>query len=197
VKAVVQPFFAEMELALGAASAVVSRAGASSLAEIAAMRTPSVLVPFPHAADNHQFYNARAFQETGAARLLEQQEAAPENILVLLLELVEDIGAREKIQAALVRWHSPKAAAQIAEMILQAVARSPERKAREAEAGDCDCGNHAAQVCASDSATDAPTIFSQHSVARAVGVSGLEIGDTAALNPFTTRQPAVAPPTVS
>ena len=59
INAVVKPFLAEMDLALGAATAAVSRAGASSLAEIAAMRLPSLLVPFPAAADNHQFFNAR------------------------------------------------------------------------------------------------------------------------------------------
>ena len=62
-----------MDLALGAATAAVSRAGASSLAEIAAMRLPSLLVPFPAAADNHQFFNATAFERTSAAKLLEQK----------------------------------------------------------------------------------------------------------------------------
>src|SRR5262249_18483895 len=47
VKAVVKPFLTEMELALGAATVAVSRAGASSLAEIAAVRLPALLVPFP------------------------------------------------------------------------------------------------------------------------------------------------------
>ena len=79
-KAVVKPFLAEMDMALGAATVAVSRAGASSLAEIAAMRLPSLLVPFPAAADNHQFYNARAFEATGAARLLEQKNATPEKV---------------------------------------------------------------------------------------------------------------------
>ena len=75
MKAVVKPFLAEMDLALGAATAAVSRAGASSLAEIAAMRLPSLLVPFPAAADNHQFFNALAFEKTGAAKLLEQKNS--------------------------------------------------------------------------------------------------------------------------
>ena len=57
-RAVVRPFLTEMELALGAATAVVSRAGASSLAEIAAMGVPSILIPYPHAADDHQLHNA-------------------------------------------------------------------------------------------------------------------------------------------
>jgi UDP-N-acetylglucosamine--N-acetylmuramyl-(pentapeptide) pyrophosphoryl-undecaprenol N-acetylglucosamine transferase len=119
-KAVVKPFFAEMDLALGAATVAVSRAGASSLAEIAAMRLPSLLVPYPAAADNHQFYNAQAFETTGAARLIEQKGAAPEKVAALLRELVEDAVARAKIQAALVQWHAPKAAEQIADIILSA-----------------------------------------------------------------------------
>jgi UDP-N-acetylglucosamine--N-acetylmuramyl-(pentapeptide) pyrophosphoryl-undecaprenol N-acetylglucosamine transferase len=118
VDAVVKPFFAKMDLALGAATATVSRAGASSLAEIAAMLLPSLLVPFPAAADNHQFHNARAFEITGAARLLEQKNATPEKLVALLCELVEGSAARVKIKAALVQWHAPKAAEQIADVML-------------------------------------------------------------------------------
>jgi UDP-N-acetylglucosamine--N-acetylmuramyl-(pentapeptide) pyrophosphoryl-undecaprenol N-acetylglucosamine transferase len=120
LKSVVKPFLADMELALGAATAAVSRAGASSLAEIAAVRLPSLLVPYPAAADNHQFYNAQAFETTGAARLLEQKIAAPEKVAALLRELVEDAAARANIQAALAQWHAPKAAEQIADIILNA-----------------------------------------------------------------------------
>ena len=121
VKAVVHPFLVEMDLALGAASATVSRAGASSLAEIAAMRLPSLLVPYPFAADNHQYFNAQAFAETGAALLLEQKDATSEKVSALLIELIENSSAREAMQAALIKWHAPKAAEQIAEAILQAV----------------------------------------------------------------------------
>src|SRR5207245_860736 len=69
--AMVHSFFSQMDLALGAASVAVSRAGASSLAELAAMRVPSILVPFPAATNDHQRHNALAFVETGAARLLD------------------------------------------------------------------------------------------------------------------------------
>lgn len=123
LKAVVQPFLAEMDLALGAATACVSRAGASSLAELAAMRLPSLLVPFPAAADNHQWHNARAFAETGAAQLLEQHDATPEKVARLLREFVEDAAERNEMKAALARWHTPQAAAQIAERILHQIAQ--------------------------------------------------------------------------
>ncbi len=119
--AVVHPFFVQMELALGAADAAVTRAGASSLAESAAMRLPSVLVPLPTSADNHQFFNARAFEQSGAARLLDQRTATPEQIVLLLRELVEAGEVRNGIQAALAKWHTPNAALEIAEQILASV----------------------------------------------------------------------------
>ena len=116
--ALVHSFFSQMELALGAASAAVSRAGASSLAELAAMRVPAVLVPYPFATDNHQFHNARAFEEVGAARVLEQVTATPDALCQALAELVQDAGIRQKTQLALAQWHVPHAADDIAEAIL-------------------------------------------------------------------------------
>jgi UDP-N-acetylglucosamine--N-acetylmuramyl-(pentapeptide) pyrophosphoryl-undecaprenol N-acetylglucosamine transferase len=121
IKAVVRPFFGEMHLALGAATAVISRAGASSLAELAAMRLPAILVPFPAATDNHQFYNAQAFEKTGAARLLEQKNALPEFLAPWVVELVENPAVRGAMQKALAQWHAPQAAEQIAESIMQAI----------------------------------------------------------------------------
>jgi UDP-N-acetylglucosamine--N-acetylmuramyl-(pentapeptide) pyrophosphoryl-undecaprenol N-acetylglucosamine transferase len=121
LKAVVHPFFADMELALGAATATVCRAGASSLAEVAAMRIPALLVPYPAATDNHQFYNARAFEATGAARLLEQNTATPEMLVQLLSDLIEKPAVHEKMRSALAQWDAPHAAEQIAEAMLLAV----------------------------------------------------------------------------
>jgi UDP-N-acetylglucosamine--N-acetylmuramyl-(pentapeptide) pyrophosphoryl-undecaprenol N-acetylglucosamine transferase len=118
LRAIVRPFFADMALAMGAATAALCRAGASSLAELAAMRVPAVLVPFPAATDNHQFHNARAFEATGAARLLEQKSATPETLARLMLELIEKPSVREKMGSALAQWHAPHAAEQIAEAML-------------------------------------------------------------------------------
>jgi UDP-N-acetylglucosamine--N-acetylmuramyl-(pentapeptide) pyrophosphoryl-undecaprenol N-acetylglucosamine transferase len=120
LKAVVKPFLAEMELALGSATVAVSRAGASSLAEIAAVRLPSLLMPFPAAADNHQFFNGLAFEKTGAAKLLEQKNSTPEKVAAILSELVENEISRSKMQAALAQWYAPRSAGEIAENILRA-----------------------------------------------------------------------------
>jgi UDP-N-acetylglucosamine 2-epimerase len=70
--------------------------------------------------------------------LLEQKNATPEKVAALLRELVEDPAAREKIRTALAQWHAPKAAEQIAEIMLAAVARQPEQAA--ARASKCSCG---------------------------------------------------------
>lgn len=121
LRAVVHPFFPKMELALGAATAAVCRAGASSLAELAAMRVPSVLVPYPAATDNHQFHNARAFEAAGAARLLEQKNATPETLAHLLRDLLEKPVVREKMQTSLAQWHVPQAAERIADAMLRAM----------------------------------------------------------------------------
>jgi UDP-N-acetylglucosamine--N-acetylmuramyl-(pentapeptide) pyrophosphoryl-undecaprenol N-acetylglucosamine transferase len=124
MKSVVRPFLSEMELALAAATASVSRAGASSLAELAALRLPALLVPFPAAADNHQWHNARAFEETGAAQLLEQRQATPEKVSQVLRELMEDTDERKAIKTALTRWHAPNAAQVVADKILQSVSHA-------------------------------------------------------------------------
>ena len=122
IKAVIHPFFSEMHLALGAASMAISRAGASSLAELAAMEVPAVLVPFPAATDNHQYYNALALERTGAACLMEQKQATSESLAVKIVELLRSEDLRGKMRVALQGWQAPRAAEQIADSILRAIA---------------------------------------------------------------------------
>jgi UDP-N-acetylglucosamine--N-acetylmuramyl-(pentapeptide) pyrophosphoryl-undecaprenol N-acetylglucosamine transferase len=121
VNAVVFPFLAEMDKAMAAATVAVSRSGASSLAELAALRLPSVLVPYPVAADNHQFHNARAFVETGAALMLEERNATGAQLADLTAGLLHDAARRQTMAAVLARWHSPDAAWVIAETMLECI----------------------------------------------------------------------------
>lgn len=129
-KAVVKSFFTEMEFALGAATVVISRSGASSLAELAAVRLPSILIPYPIAADNHQFHNANAFVETGCARMLEQSKATSEALVRDIVDLVKNQSARDSIQKNLARWHMPDAAEKIAERMLASIA-TPDSAAKK------------------------------------------------------------------
>ncbi|MEM7506297.1 MAG: undecaprenyldiphospho-muramoylpentapeptide beta-N-acetylglucosaminyltransferase [Pseudomonadota bacterium] len=73
IKAEVRPFFEDIPERLSRAHLVISRAGASSVAEIAAMARPSILIPYPHAMDDHQRANARALELVGGAVVLPEK----------------------------------------------------------------------------------------------------------------------------
>lgn len=76
-KAEVVPFIADMARAYGQSDLVLGRAGALTVAEIAAAGIASILVPYPHAVDDHQTKNARYLSDAGAAVLIPQQELDP------------------------------------------------------------------------------------------------------------------------
>jgi len=84
----VEPYIDAMPEALEAADLVVCRAGASTLAELAAAGRAAILVPFPFAAHDHQRQNARGFVEAGAARLLEQANLTGETLVEKMRELL-------------------------------------------------------------------------------------------------------------
>jgi UDP-N-acetylglucosamine--N-acetylmuramyl-(pentapeptide) pyrophosphoryl-undecaprenol N-acetylglucosamine transferase len=117
-RAKVHGFFHDMGLALAAADVAVSRAGASSLAELAARQLPAVLIPYPTAADDHQYHNARALAQSGAARLLQQDTTTPGQLADEILDLLRDTAKRAAMRRALTGWLRPAAAAEIAERIL-------------------------------------------------------------------------------
>lgn len=80
----VQPFMYDMKDRYATASLIVSRSGASTLAEIAAVGRASILVPLPTASDNHQEKNAFVFVNNGAALLVKQKESTGQTIADLL-----------------------------------------------------------------------------------------------------------------
>jgi UDP-N-acetylglucosamine--N-acetylmuramyl-(pentapeptide) pyrophosphoryl-undecaprenol N-acetylglucosamine transferase len=93
-------FIDDMVSACSAADVIVSRAGASSTAEIAAVGRPSILVPYPFATDNHQEQNARAFEEAGAAAVLLDAECTGPALLAEIRGLMEDSMQREAMASA-------------------------------------------------------------------------------------------------
>ncbi|MBI5622825.1 MAG: UDP-N-acetylglucosamine--N-acetylmuramyl-(pentapeptide) pyrophosphoryl-undecaprenol N-acetylglucosamine transferase [Elusimicrobia bacterium] len=87
VKAAVFEYLSDMETAYAAADLVLCRSGASTLAELAALRKPALLVPYPHASADHQTHNARVFAKAGAAVLV-PEEALAERLPGLLKDLL-------------------------------------------------------------------------------------------------------------
>ena len=86
----VVPFIENMPAAFASCDLVVSRAGAGAVSELAAAGKPSILVPYPFAADQHQLRNAEAFERAGAARLVLDKEMTGEK----LFEAVSDAAPR-------------------------------------------------------------------------------------------------------
>src|SRR5258708_22017789 len=89
IPAYVAAFHHHMEEVYSAADFAVARAGAASLAEIASFELPSILIPFPYAADDHQTRNAEIFACAGAAFVLKESELTPELLTQRVRELID------------------------------------------------------------------------------------------------------------
>lgn len=85
---VLVPHLAEMGLAFAAANVAVCRAGASTLAELATVGLPSILVPYPFAAENHQRKNADAFAASGAAAIIVDGELDADSLYWKLVDIM-------------------------------------------------------------------------------------------------------------
>ena len=118
----VVPFLTDMPAAFAAADLVVCRSGAGSVSELAAAGKPSILVPFPFAADDHQTRNAQALERGGAALLIRDAELSGERMFAAVSELNRSPGALERMSGAARQFAKPGAARRAAE-ILEEVAR--------------------------------------------------------------------------
>ena len=89
IPAFVAAFHHHMEEAYSAADFTVARSGAASLAELAFFGLPSILIPFPYAADDHQTRNAEIFSRAGAAFILKESELTPEVLSQKIREMID------------------------------------------------------------------------------------------------------------
>jgi UDP-N-acetylglucosamine--N-acetylmuramyl-(pentapeptide) pyrophosphoryl-undecaprenol N-acetylglucosamine transferase len=105
-----------------AADLVICRAGATTLAELAASGRPAVLVPFPAATDDHQRKNARVLVEAGAALMLEERDLTGERLAAAAVDLVGDQAKRQAMGHAMRRFARPDAASRIVARLLELAA---------------------------------------------------------------------------
>ncbi len=108
-------FIREVAAWMGRAHLVVCRAGASSLAELAATGRAALLVPYPFAANNHQEYNARFFEEAGAAEVILNQDLTGDLLAAKIREYIEDPEILRRREAASQSLARPNAARDIVE----------------------------------------------------------------------------------
>jgi UDP-N-acetylglucosamine--N-acetylmuramyl-(pentapeptide) pyrophosphoryl-undecaprenol N-acetylglucosamine transferase len=119
VAADVAPFFSDLPARIAGAHLVVSRSGASTVAELAAIGRPAILVPLPHALDQDQLANATVLMKAGGAMLLRQDGLTPERLAAELATLAADpdrLGAMAKAAGAA---GSADAAARLAQLVMR------------------------------------------------------------------------------
>ncbi len=110
---VLTPFLTDMPEQMASATLVISRAGAMTLSELAALGKPAVLVPSPNVTGNHQYKNAKALYEGGAALLLEEGALLEERLEKTVFKLLEDDGQRASLSERIRTYHHPRANAEI------------------------------------------------------------------------------------
>lgn len=91
----VVPYLYNMPYALAASDLIINRCGAMTLSEITALGKPSILIPFPYSADNHQEYNGRALEKKGAAVVIIEKDLTEDKLKNSILELFSD---KEKLE---------------------------------------------------------------------------------------------------
>jgi UDP-N-acetylglucosamine--N-acetylmuramyl-(pentapeptide) pyrophosphoryl-undecaprenol N-acetylglucosamine transferase len=110
----VVPFIRDMPAAFAPADIVICRSGAGTVSELAAAGKPSILVPFPFAADDHQTRNAEAMADAGAARVLRDAEMNGDRLVRLIAELEGSLDLMGEAARKLAR---PGAAARAADIL--------------------------------------------------------------------------------
>ena len=115
----VAPYIDDMGAKLAAADLVLSRAGASTIAEIAAVCVPSVLVPYPHATADHQTTNARYLTDAGAAEVIRDECVGSDEFRSLFLGLVDNPQRREAMREAARGLGQARAAKALADQVVE------------------------------------------------------------------------------
>jgi UDP-N-acetylglucosamine--N-acetylmuramyl-(pentapeptide) pyrophosphoryl-undecaprenol N-acetylglucosamine transferase len=106
---ILKDYIYDMPLWMAAADVVISRAGAMTLSELALMKKPSILIPSPNVADNHQYYNALALADAGAAILIEEKDLTKERLHTALAQLFGDADAARRMGACAASFADPDA----------------------------------------------------------------------------------------
>lgn len=122
LQADVREFLSDMADAYGQADLVVCRAGAMTLAELAASGVGAVLVPYPFAVDDHQTRNGEYFVRAGAARLISQEDLTAENLAEVLAELLSTPERLLAMARAARSLALPAASARVADLCLEVAA---------------------------------------------------------------------------
>jgi UDP-N-acetylglucosamine--N-acetylmuramyl-(pentapeptide) pyrophosphoryl-undecaprenol N-acetylglucosamine transferase len=118
ITAEIAPFFSNLPELMAASHLVIARAGASSVAELAVVGRPSLLVPLPHALDNDQLANATRLAEAGGAVCLEQKDLTPERLAAAIAYAMEASGEMATAAKAAETQGRPDAVRRLADLVV-------------------------------------------------------------------------------
>jgi UDP-N-acetylglucosamine--N-acetylmuramyl-(pentapeptide) pyrophosphoryl-undecaprenol N-acetylglucosamine transferase len=119
-------FCDRMPAAYAVADLIIARAGASSLIEIALAGLPSILVPYPYAADDHQTRNAEVFAGAGAARLVQESELDADKLASFASSILQDLPAYKRMSQAARSLAIPGAAERVCEAMEAVLTNQPD-----------------------------------------------------------------------
>lgn len=113
------PFYSNMAGLFHRADLVIGRSGAGTLTELAIAHTPSILIPYPFAADDHQTYNANVFVTAGAAQLFQQKDLTPAQLTTAVLQLMKNPDELQTLATATASLAVPDSADRLANLLRQ------------------------------------------------------------------------------
>ena len=122
VVAETEPFFADLPARMAAAHLVISRSGASTVAELSAIGRPGLLVPLPHALDQDQFANAGVLDAAGGAVRIEQRDFTPQCLAAEIARLAADPGRLAAMAKAAKAAGTIDAAERLADLVIKTAA---------------------------------------------------------------------------
>lgn len=125
VEAELKPFFRDMPARIAASHLVVSRSGASTIAELAVIGRPAIMVPLPHALDQDQKANALVLSRAGGGWMVEQREMTPERLAKDLTELIEHPEQLAAAASSARQIGRPDAVERLADLVEHVAAKAP------------------------------------------------------------------------
>jgi len=115
----IREYIEDMPSVMKSADIIISRAGASTIAELTALGKPAILIPSPNVTENHQEENARELQKAGGVLMIKEKECTGEILYNTVLSLIDNIAELDKMSKAQMLLSVPDAADKIVDIVLR------------------------------------------------------------------------------
>ena len=128
ISSFVSEFYNDIGAAYRLSDLVISRSGANTIAEITAVGIPAILIPYPYATDNHQYWNAYELSNAGGALIIKQEELEPERVIKIVSDLLMNDERLDNMKKINKSTSKPFAAVRVVDEICQTL---KEKKAKK------------------------------------------------------------------